>query len=249
MTMINIAYVANGNEPLINDSGGPLSTVTRIRGLPAWAISARYTIEAVTDDPVANGPTDGNTPAWKLMIGPMLQALLADRFQVKFHREAEEVPMYALTITKGGLKLKPMQVGDCLVIDKTANQLHFPGPNEKPYCNSFVTGRNGPTDPNWIMVAGGQTLGGLARALSNTVDRHVIDQTATSETYNFRLEFAHDESTPGGLPPAPGAEPASDIPPGPSIFTALEKLGLKLDPIRGPRGYIVVDSVSPPSEN
>jgi uncharacterized protein (TIGR03435 family) len=39
-----------------------------------------------------------------MMRGPMLQALLEDRFQVKVHRETRELAVYALTVAKNGLK-------------------------------------------------------------------------------------------------------------------------------------------------
>ena len=35
-----------------------------------------------------------------------LQGLLADRFQLKLHRETKEMPAYALTVAKSGFKLK-----------------------------------------------------------------------------------------------------------------------------------------------
>ena len=43
-----------------------------------------------------------------VLMGSMLRALLEDRFRLKVHRETEDVPMYALTVAKGGFKLKPM---------------------------------------------------------------------------------------------------------------------------------------------
>jgi uncharacterized protein (TIGR03435 family) len=82
------------------------------------------------------------------------------------------------------------------------------------------------------------------------LNRYVIDKTGITGIFNIHVEFARDESAPGppGVRP-PGVEP-SDTPPGPSIFTVLEQqLGLRLVPDKGPRGYIVIDSVQRPSEN
>ena len=56
----------------------------------------RYDIEATTD-----GKTPGNQ-----MTGPMLQSLLDDRFQLKLHREIQQLPVYELTVAKGGVDRK-----------------------------------------------------------------------------------------------------------------------------------------------
>ncbi len=37
----------------------------------------------------------------------MLQALLADRFQLKIHREMRDQPVYELVVAKNGPRLKP----------------------------------------------------------------------------------------------------------------------------------------------
>jgi uncharacterized protein (TIGR03435 family) len=81
----------------------------QLEGGPAWIGSDRYQINAKSE-----------TPAGKdLMNGPMLQALLEDRFQLRIHRETSEVPIYALTVAKGGLKLQPMDGGSCTPVDLT----------------------------------------------------------------------------------------------------------------------------------
>jgi uncharacterized protein (TIGR03435 family) len=238
--LIDMAYVQFGNDPLVNDSGIPFDS-QRIRGVPAWAQSARYTIDATTDDSVATDPADGRAPASKIMKGPMLQALLQDRFQLSMHRVIEEVPMYALTVAKGGLKLKPMEAGGCTPLDPTRHQDPFP-PGQKPLCITHV----GSDGPNWTLDAAGRTLSQLAWALSVTADRHVIDRTGIGGLFIFHLVFERDENTPGGIPD----RPHSDVPPGPSVFTVLEQqLGLKLVPDKGPRGYVVIDHVERPSQN
>ena len=92
----------------------------------------------------------------------------------------------------------------------------------------------------------------LARSLSQfVVDRNVLDHTGISGIYNIRLEYAPDENTPCSGPVSRCTVDAnSDIPPGATIFTAIEQqLGLKLEPIKGPREHIVIDSVERPSEN
>ena len=90
MNLITLAYdVAD-----FRISGGPLIN------------SDRYDVEAKTE----SNPGLGEK---KLMI----QNLLADRFQLKVHRETRQLPIYALTIAKGGTKLQPVKEGSCIVCE------------------------------------------------------------------------------------------------------------------------------------
>jgi uncharacterized protein (TIGR03435 family) len=151
----------------------------------------------------------------------MMQPLLAERFQLKFHREMREIPIYALTVAKGGPKMKPRQEGD----GGPPTSLMFRGPN--------VPGRNA----SMQMLAGG-----LQRLV---LDRPVIDKTGLKGTFDFDLKFRPDGTQLGGRPGQPPADP--DLP---DIFTAMqEQLGLKLEAQKGPGEVIVVDSVAKPSEN
>lgn len=59
---------------------------TVVEGGPSWIYSDRYTIEA----------TVNGTPSDAMMQGPMLQAILEDRFKVKVHTETREVPAFRL---------------------------------------------------------------------------------------------------------------------------------------------------------
>jgi len=239
--LVKLAYTVN--DPLINSNG--IVDKPPVRGGPAWTHSSFYSIEAKTEDPVANGPTTSASPARKLITGPMLQALLEERFHLKTHRETEEVPMYALTVAKGGLKLKPLEQG-CTPPDfkqhPSLSDLALP----KPPCNATMGGKNGPNRTDEVIG----TLRWLAFVLSDITGRHVIDKTGITDAFRIHLEYMPDESTPQRVQNgAPVAESASDIPVGPSIFTALEQMGLKLVPDKGPRGYIVIDHVDQPSEN
>jgi uncharacterized protein (TIGR03435 family) len=62
---------------------------------PDWARESRWDILAKLPD----GGSQEQVPE-------MLQALLADRFKLVVHRENKELPVYALVVGKGGLKMK-----------------------------------------------------------------------------------------------------------------------------------------------
>lgn len=96
----------------------------------------------------------------------------------------------------------------------------------------------------------------FAKMLDGTLDRPVINKTGIAGKFDFKWEFVPDEAvmphwTGIGLDPDVGPVSAPQNPPdGPSIFTAVrEQLGLKLEPTKGPRKFIVIDSVERPSEN
>jgi hypothetical protein len=74
----------------------------QVSGLPEWATSPSdlYDLTAT----VAEG-----LPPTSDQLRRMLQALLADHFQLRVHRETKEVPVYGLVVAKGGLKLKSME--------------------------------------------------------------------------------------------------------------------------------------------
>jgi uncharacterized protein (TIGR03435 family) len=69
---------------------------TDVLGGAAWLDTEVY-------DVVAGGTNIGSTDRWRAM----LQRLLEDRCNLKIHTETREVPVYALTVAKGGLKSRP----------------------------------------------------------------------------------------------------------------------------------------------
>src|SRR4051812_29610267 len=89
--IIYLAYTAIGSldNPLVNAAQGD---ATNLRGGPGWLRDETYYIEARTE----------GTPDRMVMLGPMLRALLEERFKLKTHRELENEPMYSLTVAKSG---------------------------------------------------------------------------------------------------------------------------------------------------
>jgi uncharacterized protein (TIGR03435 family) len=210
---------------------------TLIEGGLAWIDSERYQITAKAV----------GTPGQSVMRGPMLQALLEERFKAKVHRESRQVPVYAITVAKNGPKLKPFKEGTCSTFEFGAlpeggrifcelRSLKVPKPDAPVVWDVF-----------------GASLAGFARALSIDMDRIVIDKTGIEGKFDFHMEFTPDQSTTGlnsmRGPNGPLFTP-SDPTGGPSVFTAIqEQLGLKLEATKGPREFIVVDHVEKPTEN
>jgi bla regulator protein BlaR1 len=214
-----------------------------VEGGPAWIKSDSYQI---------NAKAEGNAGE-EMMRGPMLQALLEDRFKLKIHRETRDLPMYALTAGKSGPKLTQFKEGGCVPPDLTKVPPPPPTPGQK-LCDYRVGRGKG---LNLTVDAQGRTLAELSRLLGVALDRPVVDKTGIAGLFDIHLEFAIDQTTPnflpggpldspGGGPPAEPADPAG----GPSIFTAIqEQLGLKLDPVKVPGEFLVIDSVEKPSAN
>jgi uncharacterized protein (TIGR03435 family) len=136
--------------------------------------------------------------------------------------------------------------------------------------------RGGILDPNFVMPRGGMamtfgTMGmgirasavpisNLVNMLQNQVGRPIIDKTDLKGLFDFTLQFSPEGLNNPGLPglPPPGAgaapigpgataTPASD--PVPSLFTAIQDLGLRLESSKGPVPALVIDSVQKPTEN
>ncbi len=71
----------------------------------------------------------------------MLQALLEDRFKLKVHRAEREVPVYEVTVAKGGLKMHRVDEGNCV-----PEGFSPPAPGQKPTCGvGSSMGRKGPS--------------------------------------------------------------------------------------------------------
>jgi uncharacterized protein (TIGR03435 family) len=79
----------------------------------------RFNIEAILEDP---------TKATEQQLYQMLQALLTERFNLKFHKETRYLPGFALTVAKNGPKLKQAS-GEDVVADWGASFGPIRGPN------------------------------------------------------------------------------------------------------------------------
>ncbi|WP_263355909.1 TIGR03435 family protein [Acidicapsa ligni] len=195
---------------------------SRILGGPKWLDSARFDIQAKTDETVTDRLQKLDHEQNRLQTRAMFQQFLADRFQLRVHWETRELPVYALVATKNGAKLQPTK-------DTSGN-------------SGTSTNGNG---SSMKFTATAVTLAQLTQALTSEaardLGREVIDKTGIAGKYDVSLNWTHDTST------APdGSAQDSSI----SIFTAIqEQLGLKLESTKGPVQVLVIDHAEMPSEN
>jgi bla regulator protein blaR1 len=160
----------------------------------------------------------------------MLQSLLEDRFQLLLHRESKELPVYALVPPKGGIELRTSWEGDCM-------------PQTRSDCGGMMT------SPRSISATA-ISMEQFTTALSNTMQRTVIDKTGFAGKFDVHLEWAADQSTLGlwapGLKPLDLPSPADGSVP--AIFTVLQEK-LKLESSTGPVPILVIDHAVKPSPN
>jgi uncharacterized protein (TIGR03435 family) len=96
----------------------------------------------------------------------MLQALLADRFALKFHREMRELTVYSLAVAKNGPKL-------------TAHQ---------------GAGYSSSSSSAGSISAMKATMAMLASRLERQLGRTVADHTGLTGEYDYRLTWAPEQA-------------------------------------------------------
>ncbi|HTX37345.1 MAG TPA: M56 family metallopeptidase [Bryobacteraceae bacterium] len=220
LQMAYIRYAEGQAGPVSQLKDGP------VLGGPSWVDSERYTIDAK--------PASPQTRA--VMAGPMLQALLEDRFRLKLHRERKEVPVYALAVAKGGPKLERTKQGGCT--PGNPNSLPPPVVPGQPLPCGYIDGA--PEGVNAVGVG----VASICSLIRGQVGRKVIDRTGLTGLFNYHLDVVVGP---------PGAPPGGDDPNAPDplsvVTAALAKLGLKIEPAKGIAEFLVIDHVERPSPN
>jgi uncharacterized protein (TIGR03435 family) len=135
----------------------------QIAGVPEWVKTERWTVDGLAD-------VDGEPNVAQLQ--GMVRKVLAERFGLKVHREQREMPVFVLTVVKGGPKMSVNASG--------ANGR----PNER--------GRRG---VGWQMYTYTNTsMPVFALELLSYVDRPIVDQTCLKGRYDFQLKWLTDEN-------------------------------------------------------
>jgi uncharacterized protein (TIGR03435 family) len=197
-------------------------------------------------------------------LQPLLQSLLAERFQLKTHFEPREMALSDLVLARSdgklGPELKPSK-SDCSNVNelnaKRAEALAkgdlaaiLPKPGEFLSCTISPNLAGGPT--NLALHGDGQEMKTLVDLLSQFTGKYVRDKTGLTGRYDFDMRL--DMQALLGLVQKLGinvpAAAMANLPPsdGSSVMTALnEQLGLKLESGRGQVDVLIIDSVAAPT--
>jgi uncharacterized protein (TIGR03435 family) len=199
------AYQVSG-EPEWMGGGSTIAEMIARSGADSYDISAR-----------AEGDAELTRDQGRLI----LQAVLADRFQLKVHHETKETAVYALVVGKNGPKLK----------ESAADAKFQAGLEMGPVAR--VTNKKTP-------------MSRLVEFLSTQADRPVVDQTGLTGFYDFSLKWNFtDDQRAAGVGVRGDSDSSS-----PSQFTAVqEQLGLRLEKTKAPIDVLVIDHAAIPSEN
>jgi len=232
---------------------------------PSWMQGAGLT--GLRFDIVANLP-EGAT---KEQVPQMLQSLLAERFKLAIHRDSKDQAIYAMVVGKGPLKIKesgaPPAAPDGAAPNPavTGSSSVSISQTKSGAVVSDGTGKSqkmtpSPDGKSMLFEITGATLAELAEGLTPMADHPIVDMTGLTGKYDVTLEISIQDllnaaraAGAAGPPPAPAdpskpAEAASE--PGGSLFTAIQALGLKLEPRKTSMAQIVVDHVeNMPTEN
>lgn len=136
----------------------------QVFGLPAWATTDNYDVACKDTEAAA-------TEAPISRMRPGIQALLADRFHLLYHRDSRPLPAAALRVGKNGLKIGPSQRGS------------YGGGYSFTYLKAEA----------WNMVQ-------LANAIASLTNERVIDKTGLTGRYDFDVKWTLDDAPRPDIP-------------------------------------------------
>jgi uncharacterized protein (TIGR03435 family) len=196
-----------------------LALSDQLAGLPSWANSERFDIEAK----VSSSDVEAFRKLTLEQIRLMGHEILTNRFRFASHEETKVLSVYALVVAKDGSRLKPSTMSDQ---DRNART------------GVIGIGHRGNTQ----LTATGVTMDRLARTLSQQgLGRVVLDKTDLTGRYDFQLNWA-PENVAADINAVNTSGPSI-------FTALTEQLGLKLESQKGPVPVLVVDHIEEPSPN
>ena len=208
---------------------------------PDWTLTERFNISATL-------PEGGS----RAQVPEMLQALLADRFHVKLHKDKKELPIFALVIAKDGLKMKELppdpdadpekdeptglaNVGTIAAAGNGASITYARGASLTVADNRIEVRKL----PLWV----------VCRTLERYSDRQIVDMTGLTGSYNFTIDVTPEDyqamtlrsAVVRGFTLPPDAQKFLDSTTPFALSGALQQVGLKLEARKAPLEVLVID--------
>jgi uncharacterized protein (TIGR03435 family) len=189
----------------------PVNPSPRLSSLPDWTVADSYDIQAKA---AANAiPPTLQYSEVRSRIQQMIRGLLADRFKLLMRVEYKTMPVYVLTVSSGGPKLRKSAISDKDCTFDTSRE----------GCHNFVGGLGHPLKAKAI------DMDDVVHYISNWTDLPVVNHTALSGLFTVYTEgwkpMRLPPPPPGPRTPSMAADPFDGLP---TIFTVLGKLGLEL---------------------
>ena len=167
---------------------------------PSWMEDERYDIVA---------KAEGNVTDAQMKL--MTRTLLAERFQLKVHRETKEVPVLVISQGKTAPKLFPPKEGEKYSIHVEPQM----GPDQKI--------------ASWRVVATRFSFAQLNETFSRHLERVIVNQTGMDGDFDFTLDMTPDENRPNPLDPSI------------LIAAMRDQLGLVVKSQKAPVDFLVID--------
>ena len=207
-----------------------------IANAPKWLDTTKFDILAKAGDNVPVDKFSSGSLINYEALQSMLRAMIAERFQMKWHMEDRPVTAYTLVAVKPRLKptADPTERTRCK---------EGPGPDGKdpriasPILNRLLTCQN-------MTLA--QIGDELQHVAAGYIYHPVLDSTGLPGSYDFTLSFSSaDRILPTPSSAASTSDPSSSDPNGAlSVFDAINRqLGLKLEKTKRPYPVLVIDHI------
>jgi uncharacterized protein (TIGR03435 family) len=217
LSLIHAAYGAYANGRVNSIAEQPV--FPEPADVPEWIWRDRFTIEA---------KATGEPPSL-VMVGPMLQRVLEDRFKLRVRRETRDAPVYELVTAKDGSKLTPFKPGTCVTYDLSVS----PQPPLEAGQHRCSNSTHRDTDGNWVDEAEATTLDGWVAGM-NIAGRPVVNKTGITGLVTFRFV------TPGTATDADDAMAAR-------TSAMRNQLGLELKAGKAAREFVVIEHAEKPA--
>ncbi len=201
----------------------------------------------------------------KEQINLMFQNLLAERFGMKIHHEKRNVAGYELMVARNGVKMKesgapvgpPALPRDTVWVPDGGRGGYIDTSKDKGGLTELARGRKGRI---LLLLGAGrqrisarlQTLADIVSMCQSQIRQPVADKTGLTGTYDFNLDFSMSaQPAPLGEPSSASGSALSEIKDeGVPFVTAIQSLGLKLQPAKLWIDVIVIDHIGKnPTEN